>query len=437
MTNISFNDFTDVCGDFKLRGISPILDVPMTYDIDEMFKGWSLSETPSDWVFVGLLGGSLRFKGFAVKCGLPVTKDSVPYVTVKDAAGKGTKFSKSSQIKNLPPVDSNRVKVILETVESSPTWLSYLIACVQTKPLAAKSIMSFFISLKVDVPNITHTKRFLEYISPLMPNLMEKEAFREVALTNRFMQYHTAVCSTPTLAKRVIEDLKDLASSFFTSSDIKYIADAYLHFWDMDKANLIPQRAIAVTMAYLRATKSEPEKWYQGEKAADTMGGAFMREYKDTFEIILDKSTNTKDLKDSKDIRDLTKKIRASKPEDRRYTPIDEVIRQLKESNVDGFPPSGSLGDKTSIFEDIQIYANGTISDTNLARYRASAGSLVPDSSGIPNELKLVLSGESEVTDYEVFLCNRYLGLMRNEEDKMELAHKVKAYIDEVSEPSD
>nr|UNI74192.1 MAG: hypothetical protein [brine shrimp yue-like virus 8] len=429
MTTVSFDDFTAVCGDFKLKGISPILDVPMSYDIDAMFKGWNLSETPSDWVFAGLLGGSLRIKGFAIHCGLDVSGKSAPYITMKNNAGEDVKLYKSSKVKDLPANSENKAKVILETLESAPTWLSYLIACVQTKPLAAKSIMSFFISLKVDVPNLTHTKRFLDYISPLMPTLMEKPAFREIALGNRFMQYHTSVCSTPTLAKRVIEDLKDLASSFFTDSDVRYIADAYLHFWDMDKANLIPQRAIAITMAYLRASKSEPEKWYQGEKAADTMGGAFMREYKETFELILERSANTRDLKEAKDFKELTEKIRESKPEAKGFTPIDEVFRQLKAEKPGGLPPSGPSGDGTGVFDTISHYANNVIPKDDQKRYRSLAKMIKPDKSGMPSELKEVLSGNREVTDYDVFLCNRFIADVADENTRTALANKVKAYI--------
>jgi len=193
-------------------------------------------------------------------------------VTIRNADGTtSTRSYDAGDYETMPEGELKAFTTMFFTaLTSARQWLLDLTACYQVRALTATNIQGYFASMNGTAVRGADIIPLLEVSKNQMAKITASDDLRNLLTQNKFMRYHTSASSTAGLVKRAVADCREIITIETKTADL--VDEAERYYWDLDKTDQIPTALVAFTHAYLSATGALPGNWYQGERAASSVG---------------------------------------------------------------------------------------------------------------------------------------------------------------------
>nr|UNI74182.1 MAG: hypothetical protein [brine shrimp yue-like virus 7]UNI74184.1 MAG: hypothetical protein [brine shrimp yue-like virus 7]UNI74186.1 MAG: hypothetical protein [brine shrimp yue-like virus 7]UNI74188.1 MAG: hypothetical protein [brine shrimp yue-like virus 7]UNI74190.1 MAG: hypothetical protein [brine shrimp yue-like virus 7] len=306
-----YEEFEIKSKNYMLRGIEGTFSIKFSYDVLTLKKDWSLGESKSDKITLGMVAMLSTYSSVQSKAEVDQGAFSEP--TLATTVGDRKISIPLSNIVELERQAKGLVpewKDVFSAYDSSGFWWQCLIACYQTKRLTEKSFDSFFAMLEVNPPIFRIIDNLLMICKGLFPKLMLDKRFRKAAIKMPFMNYHTSYCSTPHLIFRAADSLGLLSTIFFPKEKMLLVENARRKFWDPTLAAEIPTSLTAAAYVYLEVCGGLPSNWYQGIKAISSISVSLLGSWRMIFRKFRELQTETKDIEKATSMDQLFKEAK-------------------------------------------------------------------------------------------------------------------------------
>jgi hypothetical protein len=138
-------------------------------------------------------------------------------------------------------------------------WFIQLLAAHQTKPLTKGHVRSYFAKQRSsDVEGEVFAKMF-PGISAGLQNVTSQEFIKEMAEDDKWMEYRMTFAASTVLLGKMIKELPENYLKVFSQSTIDAINASNIDKHDSTLYRKIPEKALAVLVAYLKVTDQLPD----------------------------------------------------------------------------------------------------------------------------------------------------------------------------------
>lgn len=182
-------------------------------------------------------------------------------------AGYRMDGSSRGEVAILSAEDSEFLRLCVVSRKQAEPWVVDLVACYKVAPLADRNIRSYFMgrdSTSIDGGKVA---KVLAFAYRSFPNFVSNGELRDALVTDTFVRYHTAASATPHLLHKVVSELAQDASVFFTQDELNAIETAFTNVTDLQLTKNISERSIVIAGAYLEANSFNFGTWYQLARA--------------------------------------------------------------------------------------------------------------------------------------------------------------------------
>jgi hypothetical protein len=141
-------------------------------------------------------------------------------------------------------------------------------SCIQIKPLKAKNLRNLFKSFNYVVEDASTVAEIFDRGAAGIPALMPVQAVRNaLEVANKpFLKYHTSFASSSKLIIKARGAIGTLGDAIITNAEMAAVNAADGAPWDAALATAIQPLVIGKAAAILKALKSYPDGWFQGDK---------------------------------------------------------------------------------------------------------------------------------------------------------------------------
>jgi len=281
--------------------LAPCLPNDMTAGLDAILEG-VFADTDSGIAIIGsMMLNIVRFANLGDGKGDEIRGNCRKMFT-------GTTYTDALNIERFPP-DSNtskvdnvkRIQVLMtENVDNAVGWLADLINAQKKKPLDEKNVIGYFATMRYECSRPQKIAKFINMIGPYFPDMISNQNFRESLSNSVWTNYRVARCSTGSILHSNLGFLMNMG--IVDKSEEVLIETAKDNPWDINAANLIPNRIVAYTSIYLTAAGRGIDNWYQAENAIKDLSTSKIRAAQTVFSKYLDITSDVDDVIASTDI---------------------------------------------------------------------------------------------------------------------------------------
>lgn len=170
--------------------------------------------------------------------------------------------------------EPDAIRMYNVVVRGHSSWKQFyldFLAAYQTKSFTARNVKSYFAWKKInDISGEVFAKNFSK-ITGGAPIIMDKSQLRAMVSQGKWIEYRTTFASTTRLFQKMFNDVDAEYVKMFSKRTKALIDKAVKDYWDEKAFRAIPEKALAILYAYLKATDQVIPNLYAAEKAFNNL----------------------------------------------------------------------------------------------------------------------------------------------------------------------